>query len=94
MGAANGPVSGRRVVFQVDEGVEPLLIRAVLDSVGQFPDDGEPDCLDRADGGLVRLRDAGDHNGAAAQPGAHRCGGSGRSPLPSFAPLAARVNGN
>ena len=64
-GWAAGDVSGRRVVVDADEGIEPPRTKAALDLVGQLPDVGEPEGLRRAGGSLVRPRDAGgDHNGA------------------------------
>ena len=82
-----------RVVLDADEGIEPPLPEAALDLVGQLPDVGEPEGLRRAEGGLLRPRDAGDHNGAPLRQERTGAGVRGRRPRPSVAPAAAREAG-
>ena len=80
--AATGDVSGRRMVLDADEDIEPPLTEAALDLVGQLPDVGEPEGLPRAAGGLVRPRDSGgDHNGAPLRQERTGAGVRGRRPL-------------
>ena len=57
--------SGRRMVLDADEGIEPAPAEVVLDLLDQVPDLAEPEGLRRAGGSRVRPRDAGgDRNGA------------------------------
>ena len=58
MKAAADQVSGRRVVLDAEDDIEPSLPE------GQLPDVGESEGLRRADRGPVRALDARDHNGA------------------------------
>ena len=94
MEPAAGDVSGRRLVLNADEGIEPLLLEAADDLVGQLPDVGEPEGFCRADGELVRRREVGgDHNGAPLRQERTGAGVRGLRPRPSVAPAAARETG-
>ena len=91
---AAGDGSGRRVVLDADEGIEPPLTEAAHDLVARRQGIGEPVGLRLAEGGLVRPRDAGgDHNGAPLSRDRTRVGVRGRCPRPPVAWAAAREAG-